>query len=74
MSDHESIVIERREVVATIVPDPHGTQTMLGAAFQAASEYLMDEVTSDRPLHLSWEYSGRTWYVGTEQNRPSEVQ
>lgn len=54
---NESILIT--QVVAHIVPGD-SDQSMLGAAFAAASSFL-EENSSMSPISLSWEYGGDTF-------------
>lgn len=60
------IVIERREVIATIPYGPDGTgPNPMEAAWMRAGEYLADNATENGAI-LRWDYRGRAYAATLE--------
>lgn len=58
-----TIVIERRETVATITVEDDGPENAITLAFQTAAEYIVANVSDDKPIELEFEYGGMTYYA-----------
>lgn len=62
---NDTIEVVRREVIATIGLTQFGHEPAVQAAFTAMGEYLyLHGDDNDDPLHLTFEYAGRTFYAG----------
>lgn len=59
------ILIERREVVATVELSPFGELPPVEVAFSAASNWIGEHYHTD-PVRLEFEYGGTRWYIGAE--------
>jgi hypothetical protein len=65
----EAITIERREIVATIVPSENGSRSMLAEAFEVAANLVE---RNGEPMRLEWHYGGLQYVVEATGLDPNE--
>lgn len=57
-NDGNAILIERREIVAQINPDPYANQSMLTAAYHAIGEYMTEYGGGTKGFGVEFVYRG----------------
>ena len=62
----DEIVIERREVIATISADPYGTRSMLQVAFETASGYVTENARSGESIRVEFGFGDHRFTIGAD--------
>lgn len=63
----EPFTIERREVIGTIEPDPHGSESAIAAAFLVAGQYLADaDIGGPNDITLQFTVYGATFRASVD--------
>jgi len=65
----QTLVIERREVIAELVPGPGG-EDPLSMAMQIATEYMRDHLVEGQGMTLEWTIGDRRFQVTSDFPRP----
>jgi hypothetical protein len=61
-----TILIERRDEVATIQVSDEGDANAITLAYATAAEYIAANFSDGKELNLEFEFKGVTFYAGTE--------
>lgn len=70
----EPFIIERREVIGTIEPDPHGSESAIAAAFLMAGQYLAEaDIGGPNDIALQFTVYGATFRASVDGIRPPET-